>query len=152
MDFKRYHSTPNSYYYIRRTSDTLCKEHGLSVLTPTKTKGKEYNEYVADKQGTSWKTQLRKNIDRCIIQAKDWDEFLSLMAEMKYEIKYGKYISFRADGQELGTLVQPPPAGEKIAIAGRVWEVEEVDPKRHIVWCRLTEGRVPAFFGCNRGK
>ena len=55
--------------------------------------------------------------------------------------------SVRADGQELGTLVQPPPAGEKIAIAGRVWEVEEVDPKRHIVWCRLTEGRVPAFFG-----
>lgn len=55
--------------------------------------------------------------------------------------------SVRADGQELGTLVQPPPAGEKIAIAGRVWEVEEVDPKRHIVWCKLTEGRVPAFFG-----
>ena len=63
MDFKRYHSTPNSYYYIRRVSDTLCKEHGLSVLTPTKTKGKDYNEYVADKQGTSWKTQLRKNIE-----------------------------------------------------------------------------------------
>ena len=55
--------------------------------------------------------------------------------------------SVRADGQELGTLVQPPPAGEKIAIAGRVWEVEEVDVKRHIVWCRLTQGRVPAFFG-----
>lgn len=99
-DYSKYNSSPSSYYYIRRVSDTLCKEHGLSVLTPTKTKGKDYNEYVADKQGTSWKTQLRKNIDRCIIQAKDWDEFLSLMAELKYEIKYGKYISFRADGQE----------------------------------------------------
>ena len=99
-DYSKYNSSPSSYYYIRRVSDTLCKEHGLSVLTPTKTKGKDYNEYVADKQGTSWKTQLRKNIDHCIIQAKDWDEFLSLMAELKYEIKQGKYISFKADGQE----------------------------------------------------
>ena len=99
-DFKKYHSTPNSYYYIRRMSDTLCKEHGLSVITPTKNKGKEYNEYVADKQGASWKTQLRKNIDRCIIKAQDWDEFLALMAKLEYEIKQGKHISFRADGQE----------------------------------------------------
>ena len=99
-DFRKYHSTPNSYYYIRRTSDIICKEHGLSVITPTKTKGKAYNEYVADKQGTSWKTLLRKNIDSCIIQAKDWDEFLSLMAKLKYEVKQGKHISFRAEGQE----------------------------------------------------
>ncbi len=99
-DYSKYNSSPNSYYFIRRASDTLCKEHGLSVITPTKNKGKEYNEYVADKQGTSWKTQLRKNIDRCIIQAQDWDEFLALMAKLKYEIKQGKHISFRADGQE----------------------------------------------------
>lgn len=57
----------------------------------------------------------------------------------------------RTKSRELGTLVQPPPAGEKIAIAGRVWEVDEVDVKRHIVWCHLVDGRVPAFFGLCAG-
>ena len=39
-------------------------------------------------------------IDRNIITAKDYDEFLKLMQDAGYEIKTGKYISFRAEGQE----------------------------------------------------
>lgn len=56
-------------------------------------------------------------------------------------------FTVRSRSQELGTIVQPPPAGEKIAIAGRVWLVEEVDVKRHVVWCDEVKGKVPAFFG-----
>ena len=53
----------------------------------------------------------------------------------------------RCESTELGTVVAPPPAGEKIAIAGHTWIVEEVDRKRHVVWCTQVKGRVPAYFG-----
>ncbi len=53
----------------------------------------------------------------------------------------------RCKSGELGTIVMPPPAGEKIAIAGHVWIVEEVDYKRHLVYCELVKGSVPAYFG-----
>lgn len=53
----------------------------------------------------------------------------------------------RCKSQELGTIVLPPPVGEKIAIAGHVWVVEEVDHKRHLVYCEQVKGKVPAYFG-----
>lgn len=53
----------------------------------------------------------------------------------------------RAGSEELGTIVKPPPAGDKIAIAGRVWVVEEVDHKKRVVYCTLVKGNIPAYFG-----
>ncbi len=53
----------------------------------------------------------------------------------------------RWNAQELGTIVQPPPVGEKIAIAGHVWIVEEIDHKRRTVYCEQVKGKVPAYFG-----
>lgn len=53
----------------------------------------------------------------------------------------------RSESQEIGTIVQPPPAGEKIAIAGHVWVVDEVDHDRHLVYCTMVKGKVPAYFG-----
>ena len=59
-----------------------------------------YKEYTEAKRGTSWKQKLKQTIDRLVITAKDYDDFLRLMQEAGYEIKTGKYISFRAEGQE----------------------------------------------------
>lgn len=56
-------------------------------------------------------------------------------------------FSVHAGAEELGTIVKPPPVGDKIAIAGRVWVVEDVDRKRHQVYCHEVKGRIPAFFG-----
>ena len=53
----------------------------------------------------------------------------------------------RAGSEELGTIVKPPPVGDKLAIAGRVWVVEEVDHKRRQVFCTLVKGNIPAYFG-----
>ena len=55
--------------------------------------------------------------------------------------------SVRSGSEELGTIVKPPPAGEKIAIAGRVWIVEDVDHKKREVFCTLVKGNIPAYFG-----
>ena len=53
----------------------------------------------------------------------------------------------RSDSQELGTVVLPPPVGEKLAIAGHVWTVLDVDHKRHLVYCEQVKGSIPAYFG-----
>ena len=59
--------------------------------------------------------------------------------------------SVRCESQELGTIVKPPPVNDKIAITGRVWVVEEVDVKRHVVYCHPVKGIVPAYFGDEPG-
>ncbi len=56
-------------------------------------------------------------------------------------------FSVRCDSQELGTVVLPPPVGERLAIAGHVWLVEEIDRKRHLVYVTKIKGKVPAYFG-----
>jgi ATP-dependent Lhr-like helicase len=53
----------------------------------------------------------------------------------------------RSGSEQLGAIVKPPPVGDKIAIAGRVWVVEEVDHKRREVFCTLVKGNIPAYFG-----
>jgi ATP-dependent Lhr-like helicase len=65
---------------------------------------------------------------------------------------YGVFVeseeyTVRSEGQELGTVVQPPPVGEKLAIAGSVWLVDEIDHKRRLIYCTKVKGKVPAYFG-----
>ena len=61
--------------------------------------------------------------------------------------KENEEYTVRDDSRELGTIVRPPPVGEKIALAGHVWIVEEIDHRRHLIYCSLVKGRVPAYFG-----
>ena len=103
---RKYISNKQSYAYIRRTSDRLCKENGLSVVKPGQSKGKSYAEWDAQRKGTSWKAKLKAAIDAAIPQAKDFDDFLRLMQAQGYEIKPGKFISFRAPGQERFTRLK----------------------------------------------
>lgn len=100
VDYHAYKSYKRIYYDMREVSDRLCKENGLSVIPPSQNKGMSYKEYTEAKRGTSWKQKLKQTIDRLVITAKGYDDFLRLMQEAGYEIKPGKYISFRAEGQE----------------------------------------------------
>lgn len=100
VDYHAYKSYKRIYYDMREVSDRLCKENGLSVIPPSQNKGMGYKEYTEANRGTSWKQKLKQTIDRLVITAKDYDDFLRLMQEAGYEIKTGKYISFRAEGQE----------------------------------------------------
>lgn len=99
-DKKKFHCTASTLRFIRRSSDILCKNYGLSVITEPKENHKSHYEYSLEKKGQSWKALLRKNIDKAILNATDFDDFLKIMESLHYEIKRGKYISFRAEGQE----------------------------------------------------
>jgi hypothetical protein len=101
VDDKKFHGAADIFHKIQRISDKLCRENGLSVIEEKSgIRGKSYAEYRADKQGVSWKTALRESIDRCIRKARDWEEFIALMEAEKYEIKRGKHVAFRAEGQK----------------------------------------------------
>jgi len=65
---------------------------------------------------------------------------------------YGVFVeseeyTVRSESQELGTVCLPPPVGEKLAIAGHVWVVLDIDHKRHLVYCEQVKGSIPAYFG-----
>lgn len=107
VDYRKYHSNKRSYHFIRRTSDRLCKEYGLSVIVPGQDKGKSYIEHTAEKAGTSYKVKLKTAIDRLIPQVSDFEELLKRLEAEGYEIKRGKYISCRVTGQERFTRMKP---------------------------------------------
>ena len=107
VDYHKYNSNKRSYYGIRNMSDRLCRENGLSVVVPQKGgKGKSYAEYIAEKTGTSWKGKLKIAVDGLIPQVSSFEELLSRLQGLGYEIKPGKYVSCRAPGQERFTRLK----------------------------------------------
>ena len=103
---EHYHSNKRSYHFIRRTSDRICKEHGLSVIVPGRDKGKSYIEHQAEQNGTSYKAKLRAAIDRLLPGCADLEDLLRRLQREGYELKRGKYISARAPGQERFTRLK----------------------------------------------
>jgi chaperonin cofactor prefoldin len=105
-DHKHYHSNKRSYHEIRRASDRICKEHGLSVIIPGQAKGKSYIEHQAAQAGTSYKAKLKAAIDRLIPASADFEDLLLRLQREGYEIKRGKYVSCRASDQERFTRMK----------------------------------------------
>lgn len=106
---KVYHSYYGSYMNIRSQSDKLCKEHNLSVIDQETEK--EINEikrrkfvnwydWNEDKKGKSYKSRLQFDMDRVIQKAINWEHFLKIMEQYRYEIKFGKYIAFKQKNQQ----------------------------------------------------
>ena len=106
QDHKHYHSNKRSYHFIHRTSDRICKEHGLSVIVPGQEKGKSYVEHQAVRNGTSYKVKLKSAIDRLLPTCTDLEDLLRRLQEEGYEIRRGKYISCRASNQERFTRLK----------------------------------------------
>ncbi len=106
INHDKYHDCSRTYYRIRHLNDELCKEHNLSIISPLGQRGKKYNEWQANKRGTSAKLQLQSDINLTIRSSSTYDEFLLLMRAKGYEIKgetFGenapKYISFHSLNQ-----------------------------------------------------
>lgn len=106
-DHHKYNDCKRSYHRIRQLSDELCTEHNISVIKPSPAKGKKYTEWQMEKEGTSWKAQLKTDIDECIKFSRNYESFLELMRAKGYEIKgellspdAPKYIAFKPAGAE----------------------------------------------------
>ena len=99
---KKYYANRKSLKRIREISDGVCKVFGIDIHPNLTGKGRSINhkEWEHKKNGTSWKQQIRNEIDKLIPTVNSLDELLQTLEEHGYEIKRGKYISIRAHGQE----------------------------------------------------
>ena len=119
VDHHKYVSNKRSYYGIRNMSDRLCRENGLSVVVPEKgSKGKNYAAYHKEK---SAKAKLKIAVDTLIPQVNSFEELLSRLQRLGYEIKRGKYVSCLVPGQERFTRLKTIGADyTEDAIKGRI--------------------------------
>ena len=85
---------------VRRLSDTICIENGLSIVENPKPHGKSYNKWLGDQAKPSHREQLRMMIDQALEQKPaDFDELLKLLSEMGCEVsRRGKAIRLKAPG------------------------------------------------------
>ena len=108
-DGHKYHSSPESYYNdVRGTSDALCRENDLSVITP-QGKGKHYAEWKAEQGGKpTVRGIIRADIDTIIGQAYTYDSFLMLLRRNGYEVRRSPNRKY--------TTVKPPGAKRAIRL------------------------------------
>ncbi|MCI8820886.1 MAG: relaxase/mobilization nuclease domain-containing protein [Clostridia bacterium] len=102
INHEKYHDCKKTYYNIRNLSDDLCREHELSIITPGEKRGKTYKEWLAGKNGSAWKEQLKSDIDEAIKNAASYEDCIELIRAKGYEVKgetFGenahKFISLR---------------------------------------------------------
>lgn len=103
----------NSTKAVRRLSDRLCLENGLSVIENPKPSKGHYGKWLGDGKPKSWQDKLRAAIDAALAQKPaDFDAFLKLMEAAGYEYKPGKYLAFRTAGQKNFTRCRASTRGE----------------------------------------
>ena len=92
---------------IRKISDKLCLENGLSIIEASKQGPSDYGKWLGDKKPLSWQEKLRQIIDAVMAQKPaDFDTFLKLMMESGYEVKQGQHLAFKASGQQKFTRLR----------------------------------------------
>ena len=86
----------NSTKAVRRLSDTICMEHGLSVIENPARKGMTYDKWLGGSAKVSNREVLRKAIDDVITQKpQNIDEFLCLLEAKGFTVKLGKHITLK---------------------------------------------------------
>ena len=107
-DGHHFHNGPEDYKAFREMSDQICREHELSVIENPGGHGKNYGEYLAEKNGKpTVRSAIRADIDRAIEASLTENEFIRMMKTTGYEMRlYGSY------GQEIKSIGLKPPGGK----------------------------------------
>lgn len=102
LDGKKYNDCLESYRKMRETSDSLCREYGLSVIeNPKRGKSKQYGEWRAEQeQRPTWRGIVKADIDEVISRSVTDKQFYYLLRQKGYDLKFGKDISVRPPGKE----------------------------------------------------
>ena len=100
----KFNNFKNSSFAVRRLSDLVCAEHGLSVIEkPKPSKGKNYAKCLDSKE-PSWKEKLRRKIDDLLPSCTTFTDFIAAMKEAGYIVNENrKHISVLAPGQKKPT-------------------------------------------------
>lgn len=86
---------------VRKLSDLICIEQGLSIIEQPAQKHQDYGKWLGNRKLQSWRDKLRQAIDDVMAKKPaDFSAFLHLMKAAGYEAKHGKYLAFRTVGQQ----------------------------------------------------
>jgi len=99
-DYRKFVSNRKIYYQIRKTSDKLCEEFGLSVVVPQSERGNSYKEYLSRKEGASWKSRIGKSVEMAIKGSLSYEEFTIKMNMLGMELREGRNLAFRIIGED----------------------------------------------------
>ena len=97
VDGKKYRSDFQSYFgTLRETSNTVSREHGLSVIEP-ESQGRHYAEWEAERSGRGTiRGLVRQDIDAAIRESFTFDSFLAALRRQGYTVKYGASVKHTA--------------------------------------------------------
>lgn len=128
VDGKKFNDCKATYALMRRTSDELCREHGLSVIEhPEQGRTRSYDAWEAEQKGKpTWYSQIRRDVDAAITRSFLFEHFIDNLKRQGYEVKQSKYIAVRPPGKE--RFVRLKTLGDnytKEAIRQRIWEHEQ---------------------------
>ena len=104
VDGKKYRYEKGDWAkYIQPITNKLCQEYGLSIIdVDDGSKEKEHESYMdwsEYREGNFvWADMINRDLDSCILQAGNYEQFLELLSDKGYEVKQGKYLAVKPQG------------------------------------------------------
>ena len=97
VDGKKYYDNKANYNLMKKISDRLCEENNLSVIRNPKSKGKNYAEWLAEKNGyPTIRGQIKDELDEIIKCSYTYEQFWKILKQRGYKIKRDvKYIALK---------------------------------------------------------
>ncbi len=100
LDGKRFCNTKKDYATMRKTSDRLCEDYGLSVLKQEE----KYNKYATS---SLYKELMKDSIDYAIESAKDYNEFIKILQDLDYIVTdKNDVLSIRREPYKRNTRIE----------------------------------------------
>lgn len=107
LDGKKYRYEKGDWEkIIQPITNRLCKEYGLSELeieedSRTNGKSRHREEWNEIRDGSFvWSDMIKRDINACILQTEDYEDFIALISSKGYEIKYGKHLALKPEGMK----------------------------------------------------
>ena len=110
VDGRKFHSPKGDWEKrIQPITDRVCKKYGLSTLSyDEERKGKDYGEWRNQKmrekgvrsEKPTWQDLIRDDIDEAIAASSTYEEFLSYLRTLHYDVRDGKYLSLHAEERQ----------------------------------------------------
>ena len=94
---RKFNNFWGSSFAVRKISDLLCWENGLSVIENPKPSRGSYGTWLGEKPPTV-RGQLEQIIDAALTNCKDFDSFLAALKAAGVEVKRGKHLAFKIPG------------------------------------------------------
>ena len=123
IDGQKFNSNKKTLSEVREHSDRVCLAFGIQPIMNNKHLGMTYKEWDARRKGTSWKEQIRREIDTLVLSSKNFDELAATLEEKGYTIKYGKHTAIRAPGQQRFT---------RLSTIGEEYTIDSINSR--ILW------------------